>query len=638
MSIRGKHIFVSGGAGVIGLEIVPRLIMRGAIVMVGDLKFRPNTFTSDVIYRQGDLNTMTSDELAQFQPEIFIHLAATFERSAESYEFWEENFWHNVRLSHYLMTLVKDFPSLRRVVFASSYLIYDPRLYQFNKAHTQIRSLKESDSILPRNLTGMAKLSHEIELRFINQFKSKQFTTICARIYRGYGCNSRDIISRWIRDLLQKKALTVYRPEGIFDYIYAGDSAEGLIRLAENNEVDGIINLGTGKSRQVQDVLNILKQHFPDIKINEVESEIPFEASQADMSHYLNQIGWLPSYTLETAIPKIIEFERKRIEESLYANPKIPIILVSSASRKIPLIQAMQRSARKVHPDAKVIAGDLSTIALSCHVADDFWCMPPTKEVYLAELIQGCKERGITTILPTRDGELLFWAKSSSVFAEAGIQVIVASEASLETCIDKLAFANFGKSHALPFIPTETNIESVTATAYVVKERFGSGSRSIGINLDRKAAQAYLQKLDQGIIQPYIEGIEISVDAWLNRNHKVKGVILRRRELVTNGESQVTTTFRDVNIEIMVIKVLETLKLSGPVVLQAIITKQNQLQIIECNARFGGASTTAIAAGLDSLYWSLLESLSVNVDDYPFTRISSEIKQVRIPSDLHFTA
>ena len=75
----------------------------------------------------------------------------------------------------------------------------------------------------------------------------------CARIFRGYGCNSRDVISRWVRALLAGEPINVFRPEGIFDYIYAEDSAEGLIRLAESN-VTGIINLGTGRGRRVQEV------------------------------------------------------------------------------------------------------------------------------------------------------------------------------------------------------------------------------------------------------------------------------------------------------------------------------------------------------------------------------------------------
>ena len=233
-----KRVFVSGGAGVIGLEIIPRLIGRGAIVMVGDLKPKPNTFGREVAYRQGDLSTLSAEELRSFRPDVFIHLAATFERSTESYEFWEENFWHNVRLSHHLMSIAKDISTLRRVVFASSYLIYDPAIYQFDRPQQEAIAIKEAAPVRPRNLTGAAKFSHEIELRFIDSFKSKQFTSVCARIFRGYGKNSRDVISRWVRELLQKRPITVYCPEGIFDYVYAADTAEGLIRLAEH-ERDG---------------------------------------------------------------------------------------------------------------------------------------------------------------------------------------------------------------------------------------------------------------------------------------------------------------------------------------------------------------------------------------------------------------
>src|SRR5438270_12497000 len=105
--MRDKRIFVSGGAGVIGLEMIPRLLRRGATVLVADLKQRPPSFPPQVQYRQGDLNYMSQAELGAFAPDIFIHLAATFERSAETDGFWEENFQHNVRLSHHLMTLAK---------------------------------------------------------------------------------------------------------------------------------------------------------------------------------------------------------------------------------------------------------------------------------------------------------------------------------------------------------------------------------------------------------------------------------------------------------------------------------------------------------------------------------------------------
>ena len=127
------RFFISGGAGVIGQEMVPKLCKLGAKVFVGDIKPKPKFFKEQVQYRQGDLNTLTKDEFDEFRPDIFIHLAATFERSSESYEFWHENFIHNITLSHHLMSLAKESSQLKRVIFASSYLIYSPSLYQFSK-------------------------------------------------------------------------------------------------------------------------------------------------------------------------------------------------------------------------------------------------------------------------------------------------------------------------------------------------------------------------------------------------------------------------------------------------------------------------------------------------------------------------
>jgi carbamoyl-phosphate synthase large subunit len=59
------------------------------------------------------------------------------------------------------------------------------------------------------------------------------------------------------------------------------------------------------------------------------------------------------------------------------------------------------------------------------------------------------------------------------------------------------------------------------------------------------------------------------------------------------------------------------------------------MHVIECNARFGGASTTGIAAGVSSFYWSILEAQGVDVDDYSFSRIMGEIRQIRVPSDIY---
>ncbi len=630
-----KRVFVSGGAGVIGMELIPKLCARGITVLVGDIKTRPSVFPPSVLYRQGDLNAMTRQEFDAFAPDLFIHLAATFERSTESYEFWHENFRHNVQLSHHLMTLAKDSPAIKRVVFASSYLIYQPALYQFPAAQDAGVSLRETDPVLPRNLTGMAKLAHEIELGFLENFRSAQFSSVCARIFRGYGRGSRDVISRWVRALLDGDPVKVYRPEGLFDYVYAADSAEGLLRLAQAS-CTGIVNLGTGRARRVSEVVSLLRQHFPAMEVVNGESDIPFEASQADITLLEGATSWKPEYEIETAIPLIIEFERAKHNHVVNtSSDRPPRVLLTSASHKVPLVRALHQAARAIHPEARVIAGDMNPNSLSFHVADEFWTMPRLGDGEVDALLKRCSTLGITSVLPSRDGELMFWAHHAERFREAGIEILVSDPKSLQLCLDKLAFSEFGSRHDLPIIYSSLSVRDLHTERFVVKERFGAGSHGIGIALDLTQAIAHAATLEAPIFQPFVSGREISIDAWLDHSGRVKGLVLRSRDLVINGESKITTTFRNEPFETQAADILQCLKLRGPVVMQAIIDEVGCLQVIECNARFGGASTASIAVGLDSLRWSLLEASGAHIDDYTFLRSATEVRQVRVPADTY---
>lgn len=313
---KDKRVFVSGGAGVIGHALIETLVQEGAVLFVGDLKPRPQEWPTNVRYRQGDLNTMTVAEVEDFAPEYFFHLAATFERSTETYDFWEENDHHNVRLSHHLMVLMKDIPSLKKVIFASSYLIYNTELYFFDQPAEQAYRLQEDDRIYPRNLCGVAKLLHELELSFFEHFPEKvNFETVCARIFRSYGKHSRDVISRWIRMLLEGETLTVYKKEGLFDYIYADEVAQGLIRLAQSSAT-GIVNLGNDNARRVEEVLEILGQHFPELHVQYGDLDIPYEGSQANMDRFRELTGWVPQKQLEDAIPEMIAYEKSRVQQA----------------------------------------------------------------------------------------------------------------------------------------------------------------------------------------------------------------------------------------------------------------------------------------------------------------------------------
>ncbi|NLU94401.1 ATP-grasp domain-containing protein [Chitinophaga sp. Ak27] len=634
---KGKRVFISGGNGVIGNCLVRKLHEQGAVVFTGDLKARPVDLPKEVLYRQGDLNFITKEELENFAPEYFFHLAATFERSAESYSFWDENFQHNVKLSNHLMSCLKDCPSLKKVVFASSYLIYDPALYQFDTPASTPYSLKETDPIYPRNLTGVAKLSHEIELRFINEFKKNQYKIVSARIYRGHGLNSRDIISRWARTLIndESASLTVYRKEGMFDYIFSEDSAEGLLRLAASEQAEGIINLGTGKSRRVADVLAILQTRFPKMTYveNEAAEDIPYEASQSDNTLLKHFTGWSPEYTLEQSVNAIVDFEEQR--GGIYNHQQLQGInvLVTSISKKVPLLQSVKHAMHKLGSGSKLFGGDVDSEPIGKYFVDEFWNMPRLKDELINDIIYYCTSNNIRLIIPTRDGELAFWALHKQLFLDKGISIMVSGEKAIENTLDKLRFFEVLQKQQLPAIYTSENQEDIKADSFVVKERYGAGALNIGINLSKDAAATHARDLSAPIFQPFVKGKEYSVDAFITKTGRLKGVVTRARVKVVNGESQITVTEQKPQLEELCNKLVTALQVTGHIVLQVLEDDAGNFHIIECNARFGGASTLSVAAGLDSFYWALLEVLDNDLSSYPFIPRATVIKQIRFAAD-----
>tara|TARA_B100000315_G_scaffold179247_1_gene167935 strand:- start:703 stop:2592 length:1890 start_codon:yes stop_codon:yes gene_type:complete len=627
ISLNNKRIFISGGAGVIGRELAKRLVDKNAIVLVGDLLPIPDDFPKEILYRQGDLNYLTQREIDSFNPEIFFHLAATFERSVETYEHWEKNFWHNVKLSNHLMTLMRNVPAIRRVVFASSYLIYNKDLYNFSKPKEQPKRLNETHEIIPRNLTGMAKLGHEIELDFLSNFKSEKFTSISARIFRGYGKGSKDVISRWIRDALGNKALNVFNPEGIFDYIYAGDTAKGLLRLSQIKK-QGVVNLGTGRSRKVGDVVTIIKQYFPELTIQYSDPNLLYESSEADIESLHSLIGWSPEYGLEETIPKIIEYEKNHSDSLI----KYPNVLITCISKKVPLIQSAIKGINKINPSIKVFGSDSDNLCIGKYFVDEFWEMPKIDNLSAEILVNFCKENSVGLIIPTRDGELDFFSSIKNQLKKENVTVMISNKESIVSCLDKLKFSQLKGINA---IPASDNIGDIDSNRYVVKERFGAGAKKIGINLDRNDSLSHGKLLENPLYQPFITGDEISVDAYVTLDGNVKGIIMRRRDIIIGGESQVTSTFNNNKLEKAFKNIIGSLNLYGHVILQAIVSNQGNLFVIECNPRFGGASTLSLRAGLDSFYWAYLESMGSSIKNYTFLNSHKEIKQVRHPHDYY---
>ncbi|GED14530.1 ATP-grasp domain-containing protein [Aneurinibacillus migulanus] len=308
-------------------------------------------------------------------------------------------------------------------------------------------------------------------------------------------------------------------------------------------------------------------------------------------------------------------------------------VLITSISKKVPLLKVVKQAVSRVTSEAIIIGADSHMSCIGSYFVDQFWHMPRLDELNITELIAYCERYNIGMIVPTRDGELLYFAKHRISLAERGIHVMISDEQAVTACLDKLRFFEELHTYQYPVIQTTLSIDTISATRYVVKERHGAGSHNIGLNLNKEEAINQANKLSIPVFQPFIEGKEFSVDMYIDRDRTMKGVIVRQRELIVQGESQISTTVQHPMIEGVCMRVAQTLQLYGHIIFQVIEDKRGSIHIIECNPRFGGASTLSIAAGLDSFFWCYLEARGEELAAYPFCRSETEKRLVRHTND-----
>jgi pseudaminic acid cytidylyltransferase len=309
-------------------------------------------------------------------------------------------------------------------------------------------------------------------------------------------------------------------------------------------------------------------------------------------------------------------------------------ILVTSVSRKVPMLEAVRAAAKKVGKPFRVIGADTKADCIASYFVDQFWHMPPISALTASDLIDYCLRNGVGFIIPSRDGELEFLSTAREALAREGIAIMISPEDAVRYCYDKLQFSHRLRSRSFPAIATSLQLDDVPSQRMVVKERFGSGAAGMKVDVDRETARRFASTLSNPIYQDFVEGNEFSVDVYVDQSGKCKGAIARRREIIVAGESQVTATEHHLEAESLCGEVAQMLGIRGHAVFQIIESSAKELQVIECNARFGGASTLSIAAGLDSFYWFLLESRNQSLNQYPFVRTPTELRQIRFARDL----
>jgi carbamoyl-phosphate synthase large subunit len=291
-------------------------------------------------------------------------------------------------------------------------------------------------------------------------------------------------------------------------------------------------------------------------------------------------------------------------------------ILLSSAGRRVALVEILRRTLARLDLVGRVVAADRSWAAPALHAADEGILVPPCSDpAFVPTALDVCRRAGVRLVVPTIDPELPVYAAHAAAFREAGVVVAVSSPEAVAIAGDKERTAAWLAAAGLPTV-RQARPEAVLAGngwryPVVVKPRWGSGS--IGVGIARSAEE--LRLLAEGrdvVVQSVARGIEYSIDVLVLAG-RVVSAVPRRRVEVRAGESSKGVTVRHPGIEAAARAAAERLPGAyGPLTVQAFHDPEaDDVRLIEVNPRFGGGFPLSYEAGADHPRWLIEDVLGL---------------------------
>jgi carbamoyl-phosphate synthase large subunit len=287
-------------------------------------------------------------------------------------------------------------------------------------------------------------------------------------------------------------------------------------------------------------------------------------------------------------------------------------ILITAASRRVPLIQAFGQALKRLDKRGNVITTDISRMSPGLYFGSKHYIVPLTTDRKYIPIIKSiCFRERIHLLVPTIDDELPLFGKHMEDFLSRGIRVAVSSEKTGHICNDKRATAEFLAAKGLPFARTWAPEELPGLNLpypLFLKPRFGRGSvGAYPIKNDREL-KFFLEYVPDPIVQEYLPGKEFTIDVLADFNGKIISAVPRERLVIRSGVSDRGQTFNHPGMIKLAIRVAEALDIRGPANIQVKLQDEKAV-VFEVNPRFSGGIPLTIAAGADFPAW-LIEMCS----------------------------
>ena len=321
-----KKILLVGGCGFIGHNLAINLKKKGNQVFISDslsvnnlLSFTDTQIKNKNLYRsilnnrlellnKNEINLTVQDArdyhaisrlYDSIDPDIIIHLAAV-SHANQSNKDPHSTFDHSLRTLENTLDFART--KKKHVIYLSSSMVY---------GNFKTKEVAEDALCTPIGIYGTLKYSGELLVKAYNQVFDLPYTIIRPSALYGERCVSRRVGQIFIENALQGLNININGSgEEKLDFTYIEDLVEGISLCCEKKSAKNeIFNLTFGNSRKINELIDILKHEFKDIKVlyNEKEKFMP-ERGTLDISKAKKLLAYNPSYSIENGYLKYISW------------------------------------------------------------------------------------------------------------------------------------------------------------------------------------------------------------------------------------------------------------------------------------------------------------------------------------------
>jgi nucleoside-diphosphate-sugar epimerase len=333
-NLSGRKIALIGGAGFIGHNLAMELKRQGSNVTVIDglqvnnlLSVYCSSYSgqeSDLyqhilterirLLREAEIPLYVEDArdyhrlahlLDTIKPQVIVLLAAVAHASRSNKDPYN-TFDHSFRTLENALDSAKH--RVEHFIYFSSSMVY---------GNFEEGAVNEETVCNPLGIYGALKFGGEKLVIAYNQVFGMDYTIIRPSALYGERCISRRVGQVFIENAIRGQDVVI-KGDGTdgLDFTYIGDLVNGICRCIERPEArNQIFNLTYGHARTLNDMAEILKSHFPDIRVHYMERDALMpERGTLSIRKAKELLGYQPQFPLEEGYSRYISWYRKLFE------------------------------------------------------------------------------------------------------------------------------------------------------------------------------------------------------------------------------------------------------------------------------------------------------------------------------------